>query len=154
MEVMKTFKKFFTESDKFKAFKSFVQTYTIKNKFDSNLIFAKDKPSAEANARETERRLAKEGMDFYITELVVKHYKDLTDNFGLPDHTKDNGQMFLDWGIEFADGVKVILSIDPNDVYYDEHNVPIPESSAVAQVTGPRDREQEILDRLDTILNK
>lgn len=142
------------ENDKFEAFKKFAQTYVIKNKFNSNLIFADDQPNAAANARETERRMEKENMDPYATELLVKHYKDLIDNFGEPNQTRDGGMLYLDWGIEFADGVKVILSIDPHDLYYDDqHNVEL-ESPIVAQVTGPKGRDSEILGRLDTILNK
>lgn len=141
------------ESDKFNAFKKYSQTYRVKNIFHSNFIFADDQPTAEANARETERRLEKEGMDFYTAELVVNHYKDLIDNFGEPNQTRDGGMLYLDWGVEFVDGVKVIISIDPHDLYYDEqHNIE-PESPIVAQITGPKGKDPEILGRLDSMLN-
>lgn len=143
------------ENNKFNAFKKYSQTYSVKNIFSSNLIFADDQPTAEANARETERRLAKEGMDFYIAELTVNQYKDLIDNFGEPNQSRDKiGMLYFDWGVEFGDGVKVIISIDPHDLYYDDqHNIE-PESPIIAQITGPKGKDEEILSRLNTILNK
>jgi hypothetical protein len=141
---MKTFLKYYTEN-KLEAFKQFAGAYMVKKRFDA-------KPYFSMSVKDIEKL----GMDYYMTEMVVDRYDSLIDLFGEPDFT-DEGPgraKFLEWGIEFNDGVKVILSTEVHDLHYDEENNVIPDSPVIAQVTGPIGREQEILERLDHLLNK
>jgi hypothetical protein len=134
-----------TENNKLSAFKQFAGANTVKKRFDAKPYFPQ---SAED--------IQKLGMDYYTTEMVIDRYDSIIDLFGEPDYTSEGPgrAMFLEWGVEFNDGVKVILSIEAHDLNYDDENNVIPDSPAVAQITGPVGREEEILERLDHLLNK